>query len=375
MATDSPYPELKKGHTMAHTGRPWRDFKPPPSGPVWSVIQGVGSYWMLVAAIEIGLFDSLERTGPSEVGPIADDLSVSTMHLQHLCDAMVSFGFLDQVGEVYALTETSERYLCTNGPASMAGLVRVAPGPISNWERLADTIRTGEVAHPIDRTPVEFYGPLVQATFPTQLRAASRLGLRLGWSRRPGLRVLDLGAGRAPWAIAILEQSAGSSAVVNDLPGVIDLAIHTVADRGLSERVSFREGDFHQIEIEPGMYDVVVLGHICRTEGDERSRSLVAKAFAALKPEGVVLIADYFADNDRKFNPFGVQMGLTMLANTERGGMLTNAQVSGWLRDTGFEGIRMIEPIGFNFVYVASTPRVPPGTTATTTSTGTGDTP
>ncbi len=50
------------------------------------------------------------------------------------------------------------------------------------------------------------------------------------------------------------------------------------------------------------------------------------------RPGGQLLLADYFADNDRKHNPFGVQMGLTMLASTERGGRLTNAQVHGWLR-------------------------------------------
>ncbi len=356
MATDAPYPELKKTHTMARRGRPWRDYKPPPSGPVWAVIQGVGSYWMLVAAIELGVFDGIERLGPTTIGPLAEALDVSPVHLQHLCDAMVSFGFLDQVDEVYELTETAERYLCTYGPASMAALVRVAPGPIANWEQLADTIRSGAVGSPIEDDPVAFYGPLVQATFPTQLRAAGRLGLRLGWPRRAGLRVLDLGAGRAPWAIAVLESSPGSTAVVNDLPGVIDLAAQTVHERGLDGRVEYLPGDFHEIDLEPGSFDVVVLGHVCRTEGDERSRALLRRAFEALKPEGQVLIADYFADNDRKFNPFGVQMGMTMLANTERGGMLTNAQVTGWLRDTGFESGRLLEPIGFNFVYVAAKP-------------------
>ena len=29
---DSPYPELKKSHTMARTGRPWTDVKPPAAG-------------------------------------------------------------------------------------------------------------------------------------------------------------------------------------------------------------------------------------------------------------------------------------------------------------------------------------------------------
>ena len=36
------------------------------------------------------------------------------------------------------------------------------------------------------------------------------------------------------------------------------------------------------------------------------------------------MLADYFADNDRKHNPFGVLMGVTMLASTTRGGMLTH---------------------------------------------------
>lgn len=350
---DSPYPELKKSHTMAHTGRPWRDHKPPPAAPVWALIQGYGSYWALVAAIELGVFDALEGS-PAAAEPLAVSIGASPAHLEHLLDALVTFGFLDQLDDVYELTEAAERYLCTNGAASMAALVAVAPGPHENWTRLAETIRGGAVATPIERDPVAFYAPLVTATFTTQLRAATRLGAALGWARRPGLRVLDLGAGRAPWALAILAQSPGSTAVVNDLPGIVDLAAETAAAHGVADRIEIRAGDFHTIDIEPGAYDVVALGHVCRTEGDERARALIARAVTALRPGGQLLLADYFADNDRKHNPFGVQMGLTMLASTERGGRLTNAQVHGWLRDAGLRSIRLLEPIGFQFTYVAT---------------------
>lgn len=356
MSVDAPYPELKKTHTMARTGRPWRDFKPPPSGSVWSIIQGYGSYWMLVAAVDLGVFDALEALGPTTSTAVAERLEVSAPHLEHLLDALVSFGFLDQVEDVYELTETAERYLCSDGPASMAGLVHVAPGPLENWTRLADTIRTGAVPTPIEEDPASFYGPLVQATFATQLRAASRLGLKLAWSRRPGLRVLDLGAGRAPWTIAVLEASPGSTAVVNDLDAVLPAARAVLEERGLADRVTWCPGDFHAVEIEPGAFDLVVLGHVCRTEGEERSRALVQRAFGALRPGGQIVLTDYFADNDRKYNPFGVQMGITMLANTRHGGRLTHAQVVGWLRDAGFEAIRLVEPIGFNQVYVAERP-------------------
>lgn len=354
---DSPYPELKKTNTMPRRGRPWRDVKPPPSAPVWAVIQGFGSYWTLVTAIDVGLFDGVQRIGPCSCDVLADELSLDAVHLGHVLDALVTFGFLDQVDDVYELTETAERYLCTDGPASMAELVRVAPGPYDNWLHLAEAVRTGMVAQPIEDNPTDFYGPLVLATFATQLRAATRLGLRLAWARRPGLRVLDLGAGCAPWAIAVLQQSPGSSAVVNDLAGVVELAMDKIDELGLTDRVDFVAGDFHEIEVASDAFDLVVLGHVCRTEGDERSRVLVQRAHRALKPEGQILLADYFASDDRKSNPFGVQMGLTMAANTRRGGMLTNPQVRGWLAEAGFESIRMIEPIGFTNVYVATKAR------------------
>jgi hypothetical protein len=351
---DSPYPELKRTHTMAHGGRPWRDVKPPPSAPVWAIIQGFGSYWVLVAAIELGVFDGLQRVGPAPADALAAELDVSGYHLAHVLDALVTFGFVEQVGGVYALTETAERYLCTDGAASMAALVRVAPGPHANWTDLADTVRHGRVGHPIEDDAAAFYGPLVTATFATQLRAASRLGAMVGWARRPGLRVLDVGAGRAPWAIAVLQQSAGSSAVVIDLPGVVELAGESIAAHGLTDRVELRAGDFHELALGSAAFDVVVLGHVCRTEGAERATALIGRAVAALAPGGQLVLADYFADNDRTQNPFGVQMGMTMLAATRRGGVLTHAQVHGWLRAAGLRAIRLLEPIGFNHVYVAT---------------------
>jgi ubiquinone/menaquinone biosynthesis C-methylase UbiE len=354
MSADPPYPELKKSHTMAHAGRPWRDYKPPPSGPVWAVIQAGNTYWMLVAAIDLGIFDVLEEEGRQTAEVLSTQLNVSLPHLQHLLDSMVTLGFLDQIHDVYEVTETAERYLCRNGAASMATLVRVSPGPLENWINLAQTIRTGEVGTPIEDDIAGFYGPLVLATFPTQHRAASRLGLKLGWQRLPGLKVLDLGAGCAPWAIAVLEQSADSSAVVNDFPEVIGLAEKTIEERGLASRVEYRPGNFHDIPIETAAYDVIALGHLCRTEGPDLAPNLIARAVDGLKPGGKLLIADYFADNNRKLNTFGVQMGMTMLANTLRGRILTHEQMLGWLRDQPLELIRMLEPIGFNMVYVAS---------------------
>jgi len=376
-ARDAPYPELKKTHVPERVGRPWHDVKPPPAAPVWGVIQGYASYWALVAAVELGVFDALADGGPSPVGPLAERAGASPEHLAALLDGIVALGLLDKVRGTYELNDTAVRYLTSDGAATMADLVAVANGPLGNWEHLADTIRDGGPATPVDDDPVGFYLPLVRATFPTQLRAAGRTAALLGLARAAGpLRVLDVGAGGAPWTVAFLTQCPDATAVVNDLPGVVDHARERLSEAGVGDRVEIRPGDYFAVDWEPGDYDLVVLGHVCRAEGTEGTRRLLGRAWDALRPGGRLLLADYFPDNDRKLNPFGVLMGLTMVAATARGRAFTPAEARSLLADRGFARIRLLEPIGFNQVFVATKPLsdTTRSTTSTTSTTSTEET-
>ena len=356
MASDTPYPELKKTHTMAHKGRPWTDYKPPPAAPVWSVIEGLGSYYILLAALELNVFDTLESTGPVGVDILARKLDVSEPHLQSLLDSLVALGLLDQFVNIYELNDTAERYLTSDGAASMSDLVPVAPGPHNNWLSLAETIKNGKPGDPIDNDPASFYIPLVEGTFTTMLRTAIRSDLKIRYSASPDLKVLDLGAGGAPWSIAFLAACPEATSVVNDFAEVLEVAKRKTVEHEVFDRCEFRPGNFQDIEIESNSYDLVVLGHVCRTEGEEGAANLIDRAFLALKPGGRILVADYFIDLERKFNTHGVLMGMTMMASTINGFQISNEQVSLWLRESGFESLRLVEPIGFKFVYIAVKP-------------------
>jgi ubiquinone/menaquinone biosynthesis C-methylase UbiE len=353
---DSAYPQLKKTHTMAHAGRPWTDHKPPAAAPVWAAIEGFGRYHVLRAAIDLDVFDTLAELGPSTVGTIAERLSVSAPHLASLLDSVVALGLLDQCSGIFELNDTARRYLVSDGPACMAALVPVAPGPLTNWSHLADTVRNGRPGTPIDDDPEAFYIPLVEATFTTMWRCATRADLRIRYSATPAARVLDLGAGGAPWSIAILTACRDGRASINDLPAVVDVARRKVTEFGLADRCDFRPGDFHSIDIEDGAYDLVVLGHVCRAEGADGAAALIRRAYGALRPGGRVIVSDYFVDPEHKHNPHAVLMGTTMMASTLHGFTYTTDDFAGWLRSAGFTGLRLVEPIGFQFCIVAGRP-------------------
>jgi len=353
---DPPYPELKKTHTMARQGRPWTDHKPPPAAPVWAAIEGLGRYYVLLAALELDLFDTIERTGPVTAEALGHELDLPIDHLRSLLDAVVALELLEQFTGVYDLNDAARRYLVSDGPATMAGLIPVAPGPHDNWTRLADTVRNGVPASPIEVDPAAFYVPLVEGTFTTMSRCATRADLKVRYSALLRPRILDLGAGGAPWAIAILNACLDGTAVVNDLAGVIEVAMEKTAEHGVADRCEFRPGDFHSVELEADHYDIVVLGHVCRTEGADGARHLIERAFTALKPEGRLILADYFTDIERKLNPHAVMMSATMMASTEKGFCFTHQQFSEWLAAAGFVDLRLIEPIGFQQSFVATRP-------------------
>ena len=147
----------------------------------------------------------------------------------------------------------------------------------------------------------------------------------------------------------MLEACPRGRAVVNDLDGVIDVARRKSTEHDVADRCEFRPGDFHTIRLEDGAYDIVVLGHVCRTEGPGGARHLVERAYSALRPEGRVVVADYFIGPNHKTNPHAVLMGMTMMASTVNGFGVTTETATGWLTEAGFEAIHLIEPIGFQF--------------------------
>ena len=352
---DAPYPELKKTHTMAHSGRPFTDFKPPPAAPVWAAIEGLARYHVLLAAIELGVFDAARDAGSASADELADRLGVSSPHLASLLDGVVALGLLDKLGDRYSVNDTTRRYLVSDGAACMAQLVPVAPGPQHNWTRLADTVRRGRPATPIDNDPEDFYVPLVEGTFTTMWRTATRLGGIVRYAiAGPAPRVLDLGAGGAPWTIAVLSACPEGHAVVNDFDRVLDVARRTTTDHGVIDRCEFRAGDYFDIDIERESYDLVVLGHVCRAEGAEGALRLTRRAADALRPGGRVIVADYFQDPERKLNPHAVLMGVTMMANTVNGFTFTTEQFAGWLADAGFVEPRLLEPIAFQQCMIAT---------------------
>lgn len=329
----------------------WEE-KPEPA-LIWQVIGGHALYWALVAAVRVGLFDALHE-GPLALATLAEQLDIDPNRLGMVCDAMVAMSILDGDRAGLRLTKTSATLLVTSSDRYMGDVVVESPGIHENWPSLANTLRTGVPPYDVDADDGAFYVRFAQASFLTQLRAARFCAARIGLVG--SVRLLDLGAGGGPWTIAFLEMGDSSTAVAVDLPSVIPIAQRKCAQYGVERRCEFVAGDYHDLPLEANAYDVVVLGNVLRNEGVAAATDLLGRVYAALRPGGRLLIADYFLANDHRGPLSALSLGVTMIANTKSGSVYRHLDMANWLHATGYQHLRVVETVKRSHVVVAEKP-------------------
>lgn len=321
---------------------------------VWSIIQGHTRFWVTQAAVKLGVFDGL-RDGGRTAAELATFLPATRPHLDVLLDALVGLELLQRSGEVYTLAPVSAAYLTPGGERYMGDLMLHSFGRQENWPLLAGTVSGGAPMFPLDED-VRFWRDIARATFSTQHALARRTAALVGLHGDAPLHVLDVGAGAASWAVALLEALPNASAVANDLAEVVSLAWNAAAEYGVASRLMVEAGDFRVAAFAPAGFDVVVLANVLRTEGETGAPQLLRRARRWLRPGGTLLLADYVVDDERRENLTALLLGVVMMANTICGRTFTEREFRSWLRDAGFTGVELLEPLPNNHVFVARRP-------------------
>jgi hypothetical protein len=96
--------------------------------------------------------------------------------------------------------------------------------------------------------------------------------------------------------------------------------------------------DFN-VSLPSGPFDLAYLGNVYHIYGPERNAALSRRAFEALAPGGVIAIKDMVWER----SPRAVMFAVNMLQATEEGGVWREGDYHDWLRDAGFEDVKILE--------------------------------
>lgn len=318
-----------------------------------------GGLWRaqaLAAAIDLDLFTHIER-GNYSVAQIAAACRASERGARSLLNAMAGMGYLQKLNsESYRLRRNASEFLVRDKPLYMGDLAPVGKLLMMMWITLAEAVRQGKPAAPEPSAEdiAQFFTHLVPAIFPLNFLTARAAAAKIEPAiRRRIKRILDIGAGSGAWSIPFATAIKSARVTVIDFPAVTSVT-RAFADKWkVADRYEFREGDFHQVDFGSEQFDLAILGHIIHGEGAELGRTLIERAYAGLREQGMLLIGEFVPNDERTGPEIPLLFGLNMLVNTPAGDVFTMRQYREWLRAAGFKKVTQLEALAWSPVILA----------------------
>jgi 2-polyprenyl-3-methyl-5-hydroxy-6-metoxy-1,4-benzoquinol methylase len=172
----------------------------------------------------------------------------------------------------------------------------------------------------------------------------------LGWMLSPAARcaavlmrdwistdaaILDVGAGSAIWSLVLAKEKTGATVTAVDWKAVLEVAVESAEQLGLSNRLTTVAGNYHEVELPAEKFDLVILANVTHLETPEGNARLLTRARQTLKPHGRIAIIDVFAGQPQgDLNRTLYALGLAM--RTNQGRIYSCNELTALLRASGF---------------------------------------
>jgi ubiquinone/menaquinone biosynthesis C-methylase UbiE len=293
-----------------------------------SLMDAVSIAHALAAAIELGLIDQL-TSGPKDIKELAHTCATDPSMTALLLDALARLDV--------ARRDALGRYALAIDGLSLLRML------IHSWSQLSVVVRSGEPQVRADTAEgaSDLYPdflPVLSAMFtPAAHRAAQLLAGH-------GADVLDVGAGSAPWSIALATASPAVHFTALDLPAVIATTRRAVDAADLSDRFDYLPGDVFTTELPKAAYDLVLLANVCHLFDETHNRALLRRLRPALRHGGLVAVIDVLPSRDPAEQRSISLYALGLRLRTSSGAVYPIAAYETWTSDAGFGPIQA-EPL------------------------------
>ena len=154
-----------------------------------------------------------------------------------------------------------------------------------------------------------------------------------------GLGILDIGAGAAPWSIALARRDPECRIRAVDLPAVLPATRRAVSAAGCEAQFDYLGGDLFAVDWGRAAYDLAIAGNVCHLFGEAANRRLLRRFYDALRPGGRLAIVDTLPNEQLDGPRPAVLYALGLALRTAAGRIYPLSTYVGWLREAGYEEI------------------------------------
>lgn len=312
--------------------------------PIQEIMWGFARSRILVTAVELSVFTHIAN-GRRTIKRIAAATRCRPRGISMLLNALAGLKLLRKDrSNRFALTPLSAKFLVTGRPGYLGAMVEHTKQLNQSWEHLTSAVRTGKPPRAGgDKHDAEkFFAQLVRALFNLNYAAAHYAAGYLKQHKKSISSILDIAAGSGVWSIAFAQEFRSATVTALDFPAVLKVARAYAGKFGVGHRFKYLSGDLRRLDFGKQQHDLIILGHICHSEGRANTIRLLRKSYAALRKDGQVLIADFLPNNRRTGPVMPLMFALNMLLNTTEGDVFSVAEYQKWLRAAGFKKIELL---------------------------------
>ncbi len=300
------------------------------------MIRGFMPSRAILTALELDVFSAVGKGGTAQ--QIAANIQASVRATEMLLNVLVSLKLLEKHDGIYTNAPAAARFLVEGSPDS----ARTAQLHMANmwrrWSNLTESVRTGTaVESGRDNGWVKPFIAAMDHTARGRARAVAQ-AVALNGERR----MLDLGGGSGAYSIAFVKAASALQSEIVDLPEVLPITEEHIRQAGMSDRISTRAGDMLSLPLAPASYDLILLSAICHMFSPQENRRLLARAYAALAPQGRLVISDFILEADKTSPRFAALFALNMLVGTRAGSSYSEPEYAEWMTAAGFAGSKRV---------------------------------
>jgi 2-polyprenyl-3-methyl-5-hydroxy-6-metoxy-1,4-benzoquinol methylase len=298
----------------------------------------------VVAGVELNVFGQI-ASGKRTVRDIAEGAGASPRGINLLLDALTAIGYLKKARGGYALQPLAAEFLIPGRPEYVGAIAHALSLTWDNWKHLVEAVRSGRPVEAVNvaQKGKEFFPKLVASLFPGNYAASKIAVANFPLKERRKIRkILDVAAGSGAWSLPFAQAIPEARVTTVDFPEMTPITREFAEKYGVASRYKYLEQDLRQADFGRDTYDLVILGHIIHSEGERHGKELLRKSFAALRPGGKLLIAEYVPNDARTGPAMPLLFGLNMLLQTDEGAVFTLREYRDWLRTAGFRGVSAI---------------------------------
>ncbi|WP_136637152.1 methyltransferase [Pseudooceanicola onchidii] len=302
----------------------------------------------LFVALDLQVFTHLAEA-PRTADEIATVTGIHRDRAETLMTALAGLGLLVVEDGHYS-----------NSPAAAAFLVKGAKYDFGDYLRLQvgqqmyplldqlDGAVKGDLPDDATQSYEQWFADPAQARLYSESQHAGSLGPARQMAKKVDLGqarcLLDVGGGTGAFAITLCQAFPELTATIVDFPNVAALGRRYVAEAGLSDRITYVEGNALKTDWPEGQ-DAVLMSYLFSGVPGDCHDDLIADAQAVLNPDGQLMIHDFMVEADRSGPGLAALWQLQHTAFTPEARSVDTGTLAADLDRGGFDSVEITEMI------------------------------